>query len=305
MKNKNVRGILALAVVTALSFGVILGSKALAVDTKEEGGAAEDKVTEELDVKGAEGIEAAAKTENGYRVTVKTKGYGGDIVMNVSFDAEAETVTKVEVTEQSETPNLGARIAEKEFLDQFNGVKAPVYLPGMSLSGEESNDLAGAELQDGTYEAKAEAADNNGFVDQVTMTVQGGKITEVNWESVGADGAKKSVMSENGEYTMTEDGLTWKAQAEALAAALVENQNLNFLNVNEQGKTDAVAGVSISVGGFVNLAEQCMMEAAGKEPQESAPSEGTQVDAVSGATISSTAAVKAVNTSYDFVKTVK
>lgn len=175
----------------------------------------------------------------------------------------------------------------------------------MSLSGEESNDLAGAKLQDGTYEAKAEAADNNGFVDQVTMTVQGGKITEVNWESVGADGAKKSVMSENGEYTMTEDGLTWKAQAEALAAALVENQNLNFLNVNEQGKTDAVAGVSISVGGFVNLAEQCMMEAAGKEPQESTPSEGTQVDAVSGATISSTAAVKAVNTAYDFVKTVK
>lgn len=305
MKNKNVRGILALAVVTALSFGVILGSKALAVDTKEEGGAAEDKVTEELDVKGAEGIQAAVKTENGYRVTVKTKGYGGDIVMNVSFDEEAETVTKVEVTEQSETPNLGARIAEKEFLDQFNGVKAPVYLPGMSLSEEESNDLAGAELQDGTYEAKAEAADNNGFVDQVTMTVQGGRITEVNWESVGADGAKKSVMSENGEYTMTEDGLTWKAQAEALAAALVENQNLNFLNVNEQGKTDAVAGVSISVGGFVNLAEQCMMEAAGKEPQESAPSEGTQVDAVSGATISSTAAVKAVNTAYDFVKTVK
>ena len=52
----------------------------------------------------------------------------------------------MEVTEQSETPNLGARIAEKEFLDQFNGVKAPVYLPGMSLSGEESNDLAGAKV---------------------------------------------------------------------------------------------------------------------------------------------------------------
>ena len=55
MKNKNVRGILALAVVTALSFGVILGSKALAQDT--EGESAEAKVTEELDTKGAEGIE--------------------------------------------------------------------------------------------------------------------------------------------------------------------------------------------------------------------------------------------------------
>ena len=30
MKNKNVRGIIALAVVTALSFGVIMGSMALA-----------------------------------------------------------------------------------------------------------------------------------------------------------------------------------------------------------------------------------------------------------------------------------
>lgn len=60
MKNKNVRGILALAVVTALSFGVILGSKALAQDT--EGESAEAKVTEELDTKGAEGIESASKT---------------------------------------------------------------------------------------------------------------------------------------------------------------------------------------------------------------------------------------------------
>ena len=66
MKNKNVRGILALAVVTALSFGVILGSKALAQDT--EGESAEAKVTEELDTKGAEGIESASKTEDGYQI---------------------------------------------------------------------------------------------------------------------------------------------------------------------------------------------------------------------------------------------
>lgn len=32
MKNKNVKGIIALAVVTALSFGVIIGSKALSTD---------------------------------------------------------------------------------------------------------------------------------------------------------------------------------------------------------------------------------------------------------------------------------
>ncbi|MBS6194964.1 MAG: FMN-binding protein [Clostridiales bacterium] len=309
MKNKNVRGILALAVVTALSFGVIIGSKALAVST--EGGntsAAEDKVLEELDTNGAENIEKAVKTESGYVVTVKTKGYGGDVVMNVSFDKEGKKVTKAEVVQQNETEGLGAKIAEPEFLSQFEGVEAPVYLPGMSLEEEEKETEAAEKLtlNDGTYEAKTPEPDQNGFTEQVTMTVKDGKVTEVNWDAVTADGTKKSVMSENGEYTMTEDGLTWAAQAEALAAALIENQSLGFLNMDEQGKTDAVSGVSISVGGFVNLAEKCLNEAAGVVEEEApAPENGTQVDGVSGATVSSTAAVKAVNSAFDFLQTVK
>ena len=432
MKNKNVRGIIALAVVTALSFGVIMGSKALAKDMGTgASNTAEEQVKEEIDTKGAEGIEKAVKTENGYMVTAKVKGYGGDIVMNVSFDAEKKKVTKVEVTEQKETEGLGAKVADAEFLSQFEGVEAPVFLPGMSLEKEEKvsdeellkelkdgtyeakadapdnngftdvvtvtvkdgkiaevnweavgadgstksvlsengeyvmtedgltwkeqaealakavvenqslsflnldeqgktdavsgvsisiggftalaekclKEAAGItqtlELKDGTYEAKAEAPDNNGFTDQVTMTVKDGKITEVNWEAIGEDGSKKSVLSENGEYVMTEDGLTWKEQAEALANALIENQSLDFLQVNEQGKTDAVSGVSISVGGFISLAEKCMNEAAGVEEKEEVPANGTQVDAVSGATISSTAVVTGINTAFEFLQTVK
>ena len=71
MKNKNVRGILALALVTALSFGVIAGSKALSKNENTTTSATEEKVLEELDVSGAENIEKAVKTENGYVVTVK------------------------------------------------------------------------------------------------------------------------------------------------------------------------------------------------------------------------------------------
>ncbi len=409
-----------------------MGSKALAKDMGTgASNTAEEQVKEEIDTKGAEGIEKAVKTENGYMVTAKVKGYGGDIVMNVSFDAEKKKVTKVEVTEQKETEGLGAKVADAEFLSQFEGVEAPVFLPGMSLEKEEKvsdeellkelkdgtyeakadapdnngftdvvtvtvkdgkiaevnweavgadgstksvlsengeyvmtedgltwkeqaealakavvenqslsflnldeqgktdavsgvsisiggftalaekclKEAAGItqtlELKDGTYEAKAEAADNNGFIDQVTMTVADGKITEVNWEAVGEDGNKKSVLSENGEYVMTEDGLTWKEQAEALASALIENQSLDFLQVNEQGKTDAVSGVSISVGGFISLAEKCMNEAAGVEEKEEVPANGTQVDAVSGATISSTAVVTGINTAFEFLQAVK
>ena len=74
MKNKNVRGIIALAVVTALSFGVIIGSNALAKDMGTgASNTVEEQVKEEIDTKGAEGIEKAVKTENGYMVTAKVK----------------------------------------------------------------------------------------------------------------------------------------------------------------------------------------------------------------------------------------
>ena len=277
MKNKEVKGFIALVVVTALSFGVIMGSRTLSQDmTGGNAGAGEAAVEEEYDVSGDENIREAVKTADGYVVTVSEKGYASDIVLKVSFASDKETISKVEVLEQNETETLGSKIAEPEFLDQFAGVKAPVYLPGMNLeeNGEETAQTAengqpeslqaleGAALADGTYEAKGEK-DGNGFIDEVSVTVTDGKITAVNWDAVMEDGSRKSVMSENGEYTMTEDGPTWAEQSKALAEALIENQSLSFLNPNEEGKTDAVSGVSISVGGFINLAQQCLEQAAG------------------------------------------
>lgn len=328
MKNQNVRGILALAVVTALSFGVIWGSRSLserfAPQQIEGAQEVQSEILEELDTEGFEGIEKAVKTSEGYLVTTRTNGYGGDIVLDVVFDAEGKTVTKVNVKEQSETEGVGAKIAEADFLSQFEGVEAPVYLPGMNTPStledtseetpvEEADILEGVTFADGEYIAKAEP-DDNGMTEQVTVTVKDGKITEVNWDSIGEDGKKKSVMSENGEYTMTEDGPTWKEQAEALAAALVEKQSLNVFTMDEQGKTDAVSGVSISIGSFVDLARECMYQAAGVEaeepaqeetPEEIVPESGTVVDGVSGATISSTAAVNAVNMAFDFLNAAK
>lgn len=326
MKNKEVKGFIALIVVTALSFGVIMGSRTLSQDMTGGGAASgEAAAEEEYDVSGDENVREAVKTADGYVVTVSEKGYASDIVLKVSFASDKETIEKVEVLEQNETETLGSKIAEPEFLDQFTGVKAPVYLPGMSLEedgaeapeaeengqSESLQALEGAALSDGTYEAKGEK-DGNGFTDEVSVTVEDGKITAVSWDGIMEDGSRKSVMSENGEYTMTEDGLTWAEQSQALAEALIENQSLSFLNPNEEGKTDAVSGVSISVGGFINLAQQCLEQAAGMESAPEAPQteetgaqNGTEVDAVSGATKSSTAAVKAVNHAYSFLKTVK
>ena len=285
MKNKEVKGILALVVVTALSFGVIAGSRALSTDIAGSAGTGETAAAlEEYDVSGSETVEKAVRTESGYEVTVRESGYASDIVLRVAFESDASTISSVEVLEQNETESLGSRIAEPEFLDQFKGVAAPVYLPGMTLddagsaenaasetegtaSQESLETLEGAALSDGTYTASGQP-DSNGYTDQVSITVENGAITAVTWDAVMEDGTSKSVLSENGEYTMTEDGLTWKEQSEALCSALIENQSLSFLNPNEEGKTDAVSGVSISVSGFMNLAQQCLEQAAGIEPQE-------------------------------------
>ncbi len=287
MKNKEVKGILALVVVTALSFGIIAGSRALSTDIAGSTGTGEAAAAlEEYDVSGSETVEKAVRIESGYEVTVRESGYASDIVLRVAFESDASTISSVEVLEQNETESLGSRIAEPEFLDQFKGVAAPVYLPGMTLndagsaenaasetegtaSQESLETLEGAALSDGTYTASGQP-DSNGYTDQVSITVENGAITAVTWDAVMEDGTSKSVLSENGEYTMTEDGLTWKEQSEALCSALIENQSLSFLNPNEEGKTDAVSGVSISVSGFMNLAQQCLEQAAGIEPQEEA-----------------------------------
>ena len=279
MMNKDVKGILALVVVTALSFGVIFGTGKLTKNSGESAAENTGTVQAELDVSGAENIERAVQMDDGsYVVSVKAAGYGGDIHMDVTFDESGKVINSLAVTEQSETENLGAKITEEEFLSQFSGIEAPVYLPGMTLeagdAGEEQEDsqepqadpLDGAVFADGTYEAKADAPDDNGFTEQVTMTVENGKITLMNWDSISEDGTKKSDLAKNGEYVMTEDGLNWAEQSQALTDAVIENQSLGFLTMDEQTKTDAVAGVSISVGSFEQLARQCMEEAAGISP---------------------------------------
>ena len=279
MMNKDVKGILALVVVTALSFGVIFGTGKLTKNSGESAAENTGTVQAELDVSGAENIERAVQMDDGsYVVSVKAAGYGGDIHMDVTFDESGKVINSLAVTEQSETENLGAKITEEEFLSQFSGIEAPVYLPGMTLeagdAGEEQEDsqepqadpLDGEVFADGTYEAKADAPDDNGFTEQVTMTVENGKITLMNWDSISEDGTKKSDLAKNGEYVMTEDGLNWAEQSQALTDAVIENQSLGFLTMDEQTKTDAVAGVSISVGSFEQLARQCMEEAAGISP---------------------------------------
>ena len=59
-----------------------------------------------------------AKNNTGYAITVTSKGYGGEIKFMVGLEPDGKIIA-VSVVEQSETPGLGAKIAEDNFTNQY------------------------------------------------------------------------------------------------------------------------------------------------------------------------------------------
>ncbi|WP_028330291.1 FMN-binding protein [Brachyspira alvinipulli] len=64
----------------------------------------------------------------GYAMLASAGGYNGQNKVLVGFDANAEVITGIVVTEQAETPGLGAKITEVSFRDQFKGKSTIVPL---------------------------------------------------------------------------------------------------------------------------------------------------------------------------------
>ncbi|MBE5966061.1 MAG: FMN-binding protein [Lachnospiraceae bacterium] len=328
MKDNRLKGIIALAVVTVLSFGAVYGSKAL---TKDKGASnektnttPEESVEGSIDVSGQEGIDAAREltdasgTVTGYAVTSGAKGFAGKVTLEVTFGTDAQTIEGVKVVSHTETPGYGANLENEDYLAQFNGIPAPVYLPGNAPVAAEQKEAAkepaeetakepaSTELKDGVYSVKADTAEQ-GYLSTLTLKVEDGAVTSVVWDASNELGEYKSYLSTVGEYKMTDDGPTWKEQADALAAYVVEKQSAEGFAVDENGKTDTVAGVSISVDGFIDLTEKALKLAASGEGAEAAeePAEtasaGTEIDAVSGATFTSNAIVESINKAYEFI----
>lgn len=79
------------------------------------------------------GYYKALENENlvGYAAIVEGKGYGGVIKMAIGIRLD-ETVERVRIISHSETPGLGSRVAEDEFLTQFDGKS----LEGLKLRNE-------------------------------------------------------------------------------------------------------------------------------------------------------------------------
>ncbi|MFH1715617.1 MAG: RnfABCDGE type electron transport complex subunit G [Elusimicrobiota bacterium] len=137
--------------------------------------------------------------EEGFAVSVKTKGYGGSIEMIVGTDMNA-VIKGLKIVKQTETPGLGANIEKESFLMQFKGItcnnaflkkESPNgsidALSGATISSEavaagvrdaliEAGELCKSKYADGVYDAKARG---HGGIVQVKINIEHGKITNI------------------------------------------------------------------------------------------------------------------------------
>ena len=251
-KDNGLKAIICLAVAT-----IVVGGASIIMSNTENAGS----IT--LDVTGANSkIKEARQNEDGtYTVVVSENGYVGEIIIEATYSADGQTLVSYEVISHTETPGFGSKVDEDDYKALLAGVKLPVTTTGLDISAilgatEKTSDAAA--LVDGVYPAQTEADDkgNYGFV---TVTVADGKITNVVWDEMYG-GASKAELAATGKYVMVEGNPTWKDQAEFLGAYVVKNQTTEGI-LNEKGYTDAVSGVSIYVGGFVDLVNQAVAKA--------------------------------------------
>ncbi|MDT4762073.1 hypothetical protein [Sphaerochaeta sp. PS] len=117
--------------------------------------------------------------------------------------------------------------------------------------------------KDGIYFAADEAFADSGWKENVTLTVAGGLITKADWNGVNVSaGADKKTYDKAGKYNMVKFGKAqaeWSVQAERAEDYLLATQDPAAITYKDaEGHTDAIAGVSVHVGGFFSLAQKAL-----------------------------------------------
>ncbi len=120
-----------------------------------------------------------------------------------------------------------------------------------------------ASYQDGIYFAADESFASSGWKETVTLTVSGGKITDADWNAVNINGgADKKTYDKAGRYNMVKFGnaqAEWSKQAEKAEAHVIATQDPTAVTYKDgEGHTDDIAGVSIHVNAFFELAQKAL-----------------------------------------------
>lgn len=112
-------------------------------------------------------------------------------------------------------------------------------------------------LKEGLYFAEEPTYSEDGWKNTVTFEIKDGVITTIEFNSINENATEdKRTLSQTDQYTMSDsdtESLKWHEQLEKLEAYIISNQDISTIQTTEDGKTDAISGVTISVNSFLQL----------------------------------------------------
>lgn len=123
--------------------------------------------------------------------------------------------------------------------------------------------------KEGTYEGSVvDSYNNEGNIATAKVVIdENGKIESVYLDTTykTSDGTETTKKALKYDYNMQKFNPAasgeWFEQVEKLEKAIVENQGIEFLNLDEEGYTDAVSGCTIIVDALVAAVEDALEQA--------------------------------------------
>jgi len=233
---------------------------------------------EPVPIQGAEGILAiyAAKTEGapvGYAVVAQKAGYAGPVEVTVGLDMQG-TILGIRVggVQFQETAGLGTRVREPAFTDQFSGKKPPVTLRG-NVDVIAGVTVSSKAVTDAVNLAAQAAAPLAGFIIEDHPQVT----------------AEETTTAEPEDFTGYLSGQAAGFQSDVKVRAEMQDGLIVSLQIDASGET-------MGFGTRLNDDEAFTAQFIGQRRPFTI---GEGIDALSGATVSAQAAVKALNDATD------
>ena len=240
----------------------------------------------------AYGISAVYQLDDGsYRVEGSQKGFQSDVQAAVTIDAEGN-VSAVEILSQDETESLGGQCVNPEFTSQYQGA-APFTLAGKryTVTDPATGTAFAAAGSAGTDAAPAEAFDPAAW--RAGDTSPEAEATRKMYEAGLTLSALNGQPMDDALIPPMDNSAEAVARRKLYAACLSKSA--------QDGEKQAVPYADWSA----EKQAEYKLQAADLTTQGSAAdtvsADMTQVDALSGATITSTAVTDIVNNSYFYV----
>jgi Na+-translocating ferredoxin:NAD+ oxidoreductase RnfG subunit len=247
----------------------------------------------------AYGISAVYQLDNGsYRVEGSQKGFQSDVQAAVTLDAEGN-VSAVEILSQAETDSLGGQCVDPEFTSQYQGA-APFTLAGKSytvtdpLTGAAYAAAGAAYAAAGAAEEQPSAAED---FDPAQWNVSDTSPEAEATRRMYAAGLTLSAL--NGEPLADELAPPLDSSAEAVARRKLYAAGLSKSARDGEEQALPYADWSAEKQAAYRLAQAELTT--GQTSAGAVSADLTEVDALSGATITSTAVTNIVNNSYFYV----